>query len=57
MELDRFRVAVDGGRVVGTAGSYTLDMTVPGGGAVPTGGVTFVGVGVDPPSPGAPQPG
>ncbi|MGH9272334.1 MAG: GNAT family N-acetyltransferase, partial [Ilumatobacteraceae bacterium] len=48
MELDRFRIAVDGGRVgrrvVGVAGSYTLEMTVPGGGALPTGGVTFVAV-------------
>lgn len=44
MELDRFRIAVDGQRVVGVAGSYTLEMTVPGGGALPTGGVTFVAV-------------
>ena len=44
MELDRFRVAVDGRRIVGMAGSYRLEMTVPGGGALPTGGVTFVAV-------------
>ena len=45
MELDRFRIAGGrradrrDGRVV-----HVMDMTVPGGGAVPTGGVTFVGV-------------
>jgi predicted acetyltransferase len=42
IELDRFRIAVDGDDVVGTAGTYSLDMTVPGGGTLPTGGVTWV---------------
>jgi predicted acetyltransferase len=44
MDLARFRVAVEGGRVVGGAGSYEFDMTLPGGTAVPTGGVTWVSV-------------
>jgi predicted acetyltransferase len=44
MENDRFRVAIDDGAVVAMAGSYGLQMTVPGGAALPTGGVTFVGV-------------
>ena len=45
MDLDRFRIAVEDSAVVGVAGSYALQMTVPGGSAVPTGGVTFVAVG------------
>ncbi|CAN5724498.1 GNAT family N-acetyltransferase [soil metagenome] len=44
MEFDRFRIAVDDGATVGVAGSYALQMTVPGGRALPTGGVTFVAV-------------
>lgn len=43
-DLNRFRVAVEDGRVVGGAGSYEFDMTLPGGSAVPTGGVTWVSV-------------
>ncbi|MDQ3468150.1 MAG: GNAT family N-acetyltransferase, partial [Actinomycetota bacterium] len=46
VELDRFRIAVDGGDIVGAAGSYGFDMTLPGGRAVPTGGVTWVSVAV-----------
>ena len=42
IELDRFRIAVDGDDVVGTAGSFGLEMTVPGGSTLPTGGVTWV---------------
>jgi predicted acetyltransferase len=42
IDLDRFRIAVDGDDVVGTAGSYGLEMTVPGGATLPTGGVTWV---------------
>jgi predicted acetyltransferase len=42
IELDRFRIALDGDDVVGTAGSFALEMTVPGGGTLPTGGVTWV---------------
>jgi predicted acetyltransferase len=41
-DLERFRVAFDDGRVVGVAGSYALDVTLPGGAIVPMGGVTWV---------------
>ena len=44
MDLSRFRTAVDGGAIVGIAGSFTLDLTVPGGAALPMGGVTWVSV-------------
>ncbi|MEA2476487.1 MAG: hypothetical protein QOC87_686, partial [Actinomycetota bacterium] len=40
---DRFFVATDRGTMVGSAGAYAFDLTVPGG-AVPAGGVTVVGV-------------
>lgn len=43
IELDRNYAAVDGGRIVGSAGAFTFDMTAPGG-PVPTAGVTVVGV-------------
>jgi predicted acetyltransferase len=46
MDLTRFRVAVDGGDVVGVAGSFELQMTMPGGVGLPTGGVTWVSVAV-----------
>jgi predicted acetyltransferase len=42
-ELDRALAAYDGGRVVGTAGIFTFDLTIPRG-AVPVAGVTMVGV-------------
>ncbi len=42
-ELDRALAAYDGGRVVGTAGIFTFDVTVPGG-RMPMAGVTMVGV-------------
>ena len=45
-DLGRFRIAVDGGAVVGCSGSFGFDMTLPGGAAVPTGGVTWVSVAV-----------
>lgn len=45
-DVGRFRVAVDGGAIVGVAGSFAFDMTLPGGAAVPTGGVTWVSVAV-----------
>src|SRR4051812_42393342 len=46
-DMSRFRIAVDnqpGGKaqVVGVAGSYALDVTLPGGATVPMGGVTWV---------------
>jgi predicted acetyltransferase len=44
IEPSRFRVAVDGVEMVGVAGSFALDLTVPGGGAVAMGGVTWVSV-------------
>jgi predicted acetyltransferase len=46
INFDRFRLAVDGGDVVGVAGSFELEMTLPGGAALPTGGVTWVSVAV-----------
>jgi predicted acetyltransferase len=44
IEVDRMHTARDGGRIVGGAGAFTFQMSVPGGGAVPAGGVTVVGV-------------
>lgn len=44
IDLERFRVAMDGGRIVGVAGSFAFDMTVPGGATVPMGGTTWVAV-------------
>lgn len=41
-DLSRFRIAVDNGEIVSTAGSYALDVTLPGGVCVPMGGVTWV---------------
>lgn len=43
VECDRAHAAWDGSRIVGTAGIFTFDMTVPGG-PVPTAGVTMVSV-------------
>ncbi|WP_099908001.1 GNAT family N-acetyltransferase [Streptomyces sp. TLI_171] len=43
-ELDRGLLAVADGRPVGTAGAYTLELTLPGGAIVPVSGVTAVGV-------------
>jgi predicted acetyltransferase len=44
IDLGRFRVALDGRAIVGVAGSYALDATLPGGSTVPTAGVTWVSV-------------
>ena len=44
LELDRTLVALDGTEVVGSTSAFTMEMTVPGGAAVPTAGVTWVGV-------------
>jgi predicted acetyltransferase len=41
-ELDRFRMAVDDGQIVAVAGSYAMQVTLPGGSTVPMGGVTWV---------------
>jgi predicted acetyltransferase len=46
IDLARYRMAVERGDVVGVAGSFALQMTLPGGAAVPTGGVTWVSVAV-----------
>ena len=43
-DMSRFRMAVDGGRIVGVAGSYALDATLPGSRVIPMGGVTWVAV-------------
>ena len=43
MDIERVHAAWDGDRVVGGAGAFTYEMSVPGG-ALPTGGVTVVGV-------------
>ena len=42
-ELDRALAAYAGDRIVGTAGIFTFDLTIPGG-RVPAAGVTMVGV-------------
>lgn len=42
-ETDRAIAAYDGDRIVGTAGAFSFDLTVPGG-MVPAAGVTLVGV-------------
>jgi predicted acetyltransferase len=44
VELERTIAAVVGDEIVGTAGAWTFDLTVPGGTAVPTAGVTWVSV-------------
>lgn len=44
VDLSRFRVAVDRGAIIGVAGSFSFDMTLPGGSTVPTSGVTWVSV-------------
>jgi predicted acetyltransferase len=41
---ERVLAAVDGGEIVGGAGAYLFDTTVPGGGQVPTAGVMAVGI-------------
>ena len=43
-DLSRFRIALDEGSIVAIAGSYALDVTLPGGTTVPMGGVTWVSV-------------
>lgn len=44
IEVDRSFAAVDGSRIVGTSAAITFRMKVPGGGRIPTAGVTMVGV-------------
>lgn len=44
LELDRFVVAVDDGDLVGNAGAFSFDLTLPGGATVPACGTTWVAV-------------
>jgi predicted acetyltransferase len=44
LEAERTLGAFDGDSIVGTAGAFTFELTVPGGGLVATAGVTVVGV-------------
>ena len=44
LDLDRFLLATDDGRPVAAAGSYQLELTVPGNGILPLSGVTWVSV-------------
>lgn len=44
LDLDRFLVATDGNRLVGAAGSYEMELTLPGNGRLPMSGVTWVSV-------------
>ncbi len=44
LDFERFRVAFDGDTLVGVAGIYSREVTVPGGGQVRFGGVTWVAV-------------
>lgn len=44
LDLDRFRIVRDGGRIVAIAGSYAQEVTVPGPTPVRAAGVTWVGV-------------
>ncbi len=43
VEFDRTIAALDGEQMVGSAGAYSFQMTVPGG-VVPAAGITFVAV-------------
>lgn len=43
-DMARFRMIVDRSHIVGVAGSYALDVTLPGRRVVPMGGVTWVAV-------------
>jgi predicted acetyltransferase len=44
LPVERVLAAADGGAIIGGAGAYLFDTTVPGGGQVPTAGVMAVGV-------------
>lgn len=43
-EMDRTLAVFDGDEIAGTGGIFSFDMTVPGGAAVPTAGVTWISV-------------
>lgn len=44
VDLERFRIATDAGQIIGVAGAFAFDITVPGGATVPASGVTWVSV-------------
>jgi predicted acetyltransferase len=44
MDLDRYLLAIDDGRIVGITGSYGFEVTLPGGATLPAAGVTWVSV-------------
>lgn len=44
LELDRSYAAFDGGRMVASSSTFTLQMALPGGELVPVGGLSWVGV-------------
>jgi predicted acetyltransferase len=44
IEIERVHAAFDGERIVGGAGAFTYEVSVPGGGSVPAAGVSVVGV-------------
>ncbi|NUR78717.1 MAG: GNAT family N-acetyltransferase [Thermoleophilia bacterium] len=44
IEMERMHAAFQDGRVVGGAGAFSFQMSVPGGASVPAAGVTVVGV-------------
>lgn len=44
IDIERMHAAFDGDRLVGGAGAFTYRMSVAGGGAIPTAGITVVGV-------------
>ena len=44
LEPERTLAAFDGDAIVGTAGAFSFELTVPGGALLPTAGVTVVGV-------------
>jgi predicted acetyltransferase len=44
IDIERMHAAFDGDRIVGGAGAFSYDVSVPGGATVPAAGVTVVGV-------------
>jgi predicted acetyltransferase len=44
IEIERVHAAFEGDRIIGGAGAFTYRMSVPGGAAIPTAGITVVGV-------------
>src|SRR3981189_332361 len=44
IEIERVHAAFEGVRIIGGAGAFTYRMSVPGGAAIPTAGITVVGV-------------